>query len=392
MISRSIKHQVTTMTTFGLRTPALAAAIAFGMATSAFAQQVQVRGAVVQLTVPDTESRAAPDSSFATAKAMALPQAGTAPPTAAESETQAPNVNFGPMGSSAGATGSGVQSPVRVAPALNGGPSSQDAQSLEFGTSGQPFNTSRVLTPSTYAFRPTGWLTFTTPSGGYRCSASLIKPGVVVTAAHCVALFGSNKVYSNWKFAPAYNNGTAPYGVWGVSGVWLMTSYYNGSDSCAQRGVICSNDLAVLRLTPQNGTYPGSRTGYYGYGWNGWGLNSAKQSLLTQLGYPAGIDYGVIMQRNDSQSYVSASLSNNTIIGTAMNEGSSGGPWINNFGPGGVRNGVPYGSYSARETVTGVTSWGYTNPNVLQAGASPFTSNNIVPLVNAACTNAGNAC
>jgi hypothetical protein len=33
-----------------------------------------------------------------------------------------------------------------------------------------------------------------------------------------------------------------------------------------------------------------------------------------------------------------------------------------------------------------VTSWGYTSTSPKQQGASPFTSTNIVPLVNSACT------
>ncbi|SAK49794.1 Trypsin [Caballeronia temeraria] len=386
------------MTTFSLKTPAFAAAMAFGMATTAFAQQAQVRGAVTELLVPEQAARAAPDSSFATATPMLLPTPGFTPPTASEALPQAPSIDFGAAGSSRGGAGSGAQSAVRVAPELKAGPSMPDAQTREFGTSGQPFNTARVAaqnnsTQSYYPFSPTGWLTYSTPSGGMRCSASLIKPGVVVTAAHCVALFGSSRLYSNFRFAPAYNNGVAPFGTWNVAGVWLMTSYYNGTDSCAQRGVVCQNDIAVLRIAPQNGVYPGARTGWYGYGWNGWGLNASKQTIISQLGYPQGLDYGVIMERNESQSYVASTFSNNTIIGTAMNQGSSGGPWLVNLGIGAVHNGMSFGSFPDRQMVVGVTSWGYNgNPAIKQAGASPFTSSNIVPLVNAACSGAGSAC
>jgi hypothetical protein len=40
------------------------------------------------------------------------------------------------------------------------------------------------------------------------------KPGIVVTAAHCVANYGQSQFYSGWTFVPAYNNGSAPYGTW----------------------------------------------------------------------------------------------------------------------------------------------------------------------------------
>jgi hypothetical protein len=42
--------------------------------------------------------------------------------------------------------------------------------------------------------------------------------------------------------------------------------------------------------------------------------------------------------------------------------------------------------------VVGVTSWGYTSNLIKQQGASPFTSGNIVPIVNAACGAVPAAC
>jgi hypothetical protein len=39
-----------------------------------------------------------------------------------------------------------------------------------------------------------------------------------------------------------------------------------------------------------------------------------------------------------------------------------------------------------------VTSWGYVSSAIKQQGASPFTSTNIVPLVNAACAGSDPRC
>jgi hypothetical protein len=54
--------------------------------------------------------------------------------------------------------------------------------------------------------------------------------------------------------------------------------------------------------------------------------------------------------------------------------------------------GVDYGTDAAHNIVVHVTSWGFTNPTIKQQGASPFTDGNIVPLINAACTDTPGAC
>jgi hypothetical protein len=85
-------------------------------------------------------------------------------------------------------------------------------------------------------------------------------------------------------------------------------------------------------------------------------------------------------------------MSNNTVWGSRQTGGSSGGPEIVNLGMPPVLNGTGYGTDADFNIVVGVTSWGYTDTAVKQQGASPFTSGNIVPLVNAACTNYPLAC
>ena len=226
----------------------------------------------------------------------------------------------------------------------------------------------------------------------YVCSASLIKPGIVVTAAHCVANFGVKKLYTNWRFVPAYNNGSAPFGVWTVASARLMTSYFNGTDSCAVSGVVCANDVALLTLNAQAGAYPGTRTGYLGYGINGYSYNSSGQVLINQLGYPVALDGGGLMERTDSQGFTAASFSNNTVIGSLQTGGSSGGPWTVNLGIAPSLNGSDFGSAATHNVVVGVTSWGYTSGQVKQQGASRFTSSNISALMSASCSVTPKAC
>jgi V8-like Glu-specific endopeptidase len=267
----------------------------------------------------------------------------------------------------------------------------------EFGTSGQPYTTSRATaypnnTVANYPFRAAGKLFFSEPGGTYVCSASLIRKGLVVTAAHCVANFGKKQFYSNWHFDPGYTNGVAPYGDWTAAQVRILTSYYNGTDSCAQTGVVCQDDVAVIALNSKNGAYPGTQTGWLTYGWNGYSYNSSHQALITQLGYPVALDGGIIQQRTDSQGYTTSSFSNNTVIGSLQTGGSSGGPWVVNLGLPPTLSGVSFGTYPVHEVVVGVTSWGYINSTIKQQGASPFTSGNIVTLINAQCAATPSAC
>ncbi len=262
----------------------------------------------------------------------------------------------------------------------------------QFGTAGQPFSTARVNavgnnTQYFYPYRAAGKLFFSISGSSYVCSASLIKPGVIVTAAHCVANYGKKQFYSNWQFVPAYSNGSAPYGVFTARSSTVLTSYYNGTDNCYQPGVICPDDVAVIVLNKNaNGVLPGNITGWLGYGYNGYGFNTSGQALISQIGYPVALDGGLLEERNDAQGYVSTSYSSNTIIGSLETGGSSGGPWIVNLGIAPSLNGTSFGSYAGSNVVVGVTSWGWTSTGVKQQGAAPFKSTNIGTLVSAACT------
>ncbi len=300
-------------------------------------------------------------------------------------------------GSDASDIGLSKFAPVQLVPPkdLTNGLAPQAVSPQQFGTAGQPFSTVRVdaynssahPTQYYYPFRAAGKLFFNVGSASYVCSASLIKPGVIVTAAHCVANYGQKQFYSGWVFVPAYRNGAAPYGTFTGRAATVLTSYYNGTDNCAVSGVVCPDDVAVIVLNKNaQGTLPGTITGWLGYGYNGWGFNTSGQALITQIGYPVALDGGALAERNNSLGYVSASNSKNTIIGSLETGGSSGGPWTVNLGQPPALNGTSFGTYASGNVVVGVTSWGYTSTSIKQQGAAPFTSGNIVNIVNAACS------
>ncbi|ACK50315.1 conserved hypothetical protein [Methylocella silvestris BL2] len=336
---------------------------------------------------------------FANAKPMPLPRIDKAPaPGAPRAPSAAKKSSVGVVPGSD--SGDGQTSPIQLAPAksslkavtpslgvtqANGVTSQANGQAAPY----HPYTIAQASalkdkTQNSFPYRAAGKLFFLDNGQTFVCSASLIKSGLLVTAAHCVANFGTGQYYSDWVYVPAYDNGKAPYGKWKGVQAFALPSYVNGSDSCATPGVVCENDVAVITLY-KGRSLPGKRTGWLGYAYGGFGVNPSGQAHITQLGYPVGLDKGAVMERGDSQSYIDPANSNNTIIGSNMDGGSSGGPWILNFGIGPTFTGEDAGVDPDPNTVVGVTSWGYTVTSPKEQGASPFTSNNIVNLVNAAC-------
>lgn len=260
-----------------------------------------------------------------------------------------------------------------------------------------PFSTSRVdiqkVKPAhpaqlskSYPYSAAGKLFFKRDGDTYVCSASLIKPGLVVTAAHCVAGFGENRFFTNFEFIPAYYRGNAPYGKWKVDGMAVFGSYLEGTANCIE-GVICDNDIAVMKMKPTGRTYPGNKAGWYGIGVDGYSYTPSGSVQITQLGYPTSHDQGKMMQRTDSLGIIDEYNINNTYIGSRQTGGSSGGPWLVNFGQvASLGEGLNVGYDAVSNVVVGVTSWGWIDNNVHKAqGASPFTSDNILPLVEFFC-------
>lgn len=323
-----------------------AAVIGGTIATDAFAGgQVSQQGDVTVFT--QSNGGAASVIDFEKAKPMPLPSVDSAPVGPDEGSTR----QEGTPGFEPGSHGNGKMSPVVIPRSSVGETSEDEFSSQEYGTANHPYTTMRVdntnsnAVSKTYPFRAAGKLYYNDSDSSYVCSASLIKTGVAVTAAHCVAEFGESRFFSDWRYVPALYKTTAPYGQWYVTEARILTSYYNGTDPCYQSGVVCENDVAVLVITPQNNAYPGTTTGCLGYGWNGYGFtDTGNLALINQLGYPASHDSGTKMQRTDSQGFVSSTMSGNTIWGSRQTGGSSGGPEVVNLGTKPVLSGDTFGS------------------------------------------------
>ena len=288
-----------------------------------------------------------------------------------------------------------------------------------YGGYAVPYTTARVATgtnsastaaadvPVTgYPYRAVGKLYFKIGSSNYVCSATLVKKGVLLTAAHCVFEFGTDATtgfFTNFVFCPAHNSAKSPFGPYGcypANKPRVLVPYYDGTDTCDEDGVVCNNDIATLLVPqiktkgPNKGKYVGTVYGIIPYSYNAYSFvnnylfEDVPSAQITQLGYPAAIDSGVQMQRTDSLSRLvhfdddetdEVDGTFNIIMGTAMTGGSSGGPWIVNFGTRPLVSSSASLGYDSYIAIAGVASWGYSSVGLNLQGASYFGNNNEYP-------------
>jgi len=268
-----------------------------------------------------------------------------------------------------------------------------------FATSstGAFFTTSRVFPDSAtvaYPYRATGKLFFHDPrtNEDFICSASVLRPRVIVTAGHCVfhpAPGSANDYfYSNWLFVPAFRqfppaDFIAPYCSWTtnfriVAGAW---SNSNGNVPNAQDvALIQANDKACTSRRPQK---LGNVTGYYGYL-----TNALLPQSITQIGYPRNLDGGLRMEVTWAQSFQSGG-SNTVIIGSAQRGGASGGPWLKDFGVSPVDSAAH--PAVSRNQVVSVTSYGPISESPQYLGAS-ILDNRFISLLNTICRRQAGNC
>lgn len=200
-----------------------------------------------------------------------------------------------------------------------------------------------------YPYNTIGKLWFN-KSDGTRgvCTASLIRPGIVATAGHCVhSGNGSATGYSyNFRFAPGYHNGIAPYGVWSdVVYRNVPTGWYK-SGGKRPNGA----DYALLVFAKDSvGKRMGDVTGW----WLGWKWNNNANVFIGQrlvaIGYTQNLDKGEMLHKVDS---IIHKGSNNTgIFGSNLLAGSDGSPIILDFGKPDSDYVFSVVSYSAKATL-----------------------------------------
>jgi V8-like Glu-specific endopeptidase len=259
-------------------------------------------------------------------------------------------------------------------------PTRTDAVDVSYGSANLDFTRSRVSpvnVNATVPYKTTGKVFFTEPGvGDFQCSGSTIAKRLIITAAHCVN--SGHGFYTNWVFIPGYDGSKPtlatqrPFGTWTWASAevpinWINTdaALPNATDFAA----IAFNDQSfsggpLLKLSQRSGKYAVA-------------LNHLADTAVTMLGYPCNFDSCNIMQRNDTSDHripPGTSGANAYEYGSDMTGGSSGGPWVENFGDPG--SAAPSGGYNVRNAVVAVTSYGYLDGgSALVLGASNLDAN-----------------
>jgi len=217
-----------------------------------------------------------------------------------------------------------------------------------------------------------GKFTFTTPSGGSSCSATVISGNNIVTAAHCVYDTPSrNQFYTNKVFTPAYRNGSAPYGTFATTSCNVLTTWVNLSGGYSINSW-ARHDVAVCSL----GRNTAGQTINQAVGWAGRLWNAGNQQLVFNSGYPART-YSDALISNGPAQYLRACIAETFLqttetlgCGCFWGRGISGGSWLVSYKPfvvSGRVNSVNSGLFIGQQNLYGAR----------------FNSNNIVPLCTA---------
>ncbi len=201
-----------------------------------------------------------------------------------------------------------------------------------------------VPTPYSGTDRDNGKVFFTMSGVNYVCSGTSVAAttglSLVWTAGHCVHE-GPGSYATNFMFAPAYIDGTSPYGKWAATALQTTTQWASSGDF--------TYDVGAARVVPGAGAPPNTtlaniqapRSMAFNYGVT---VNSTR---FKSYGYPAaGRFNGQRMYMCDS-AVVRRDGSGSTApmgIGCDMTGGSSGGGWINSAGAVGSVNSYGYSS------------------------------------------------
>lgn len=196
---------------------------------------------------------------------------------------------------------------------------------------------SDLASPLGWQVNITGRLFFSTGSGGYSsCTASAIvsnNKNSIWTAGHCMHGGKNGGFYSNFVFAPGYDE-TAPWGFWPlrrgiVSSAWADDSDFLWGDVAG--GIVAAPEVEYGNLQDW--------TGAFGYRFNG----DADIDDVTSLGYPAdGYNRtSADLHEGAKPMYCHGNavdagnwnpLDNRLKLACDMGGGASGGPMIINFG------------------------------------------------------------
>jgi len=163
--------------------------------------------------------------------------------------------NNGPQVSGAGAAPTITGGPVNEFLYNAGVSANSDVSPSATSSTGAFFTTSRVFPDSatlSYPWRAAGKLFFHDPrtNGNFICSASVLRPRLIVTAGHCVyqakPASGTRYFFNNFLFVPAFRQippaaSVAPYCSWTTAyrittGAWAWRRQRSERAGCRAHG------------------------------------------------------------------------------------------------------------------------------------------------------------
>jgi V8-like Glu-specific endopeptidase len=149
--------------------------------------------------------------------------------------------------------------------------------------------------------------------GSHFCTASVVDSpngDVLVTAAHCVQDYSASAP-KGLAFVPGYDNGSAPYGVWKVTRIFVDQAWASASDP--------DDDVAFLTVTQHYGMAIESITGAESLG-----IGQPASGLMRVIGYPESQSQPITC-RNWVSSFSPTQLEFDC---RGYTDGTSGGPFL----------------------------------------------------------------
>ncbi|PWH05614.1 hypothetical protein DEO23_12810 [Brachybacterium endophyticum] len=187
-----------------------------------------------------------------------------------------------------------------------------------------------------------GKVFFTQGGSDYVCSGNAVSSGnksTVATAGHCANEGGTWA--TNWTFAPGYDHGDTPYGLWTASDLYSTQQWISSEDM--------NYDAAFAVVQPESG----SDTLTDAVGGSALSFNGPRGEQETSYGYPAAAPFD-----GESLENCQATATDDTVgdtddlaIDCDMTGGSSGGPWFLGSDASGSQNSVNSFGYTTQPNV-----------------------------------------
>ncbi|MBB5867234.1 V8-like Glu-specific endopeptidase [Allocatelliglobosispora scoriae] len=175
------------------------------------------------------------------------------------------------------------------------------------------------------ATKTTGKVFFKFGSSDYTCSAAAVtsaNKSTVMTAGHCILehpMFGTARYAANWIFAPAYANGSQPYGAWTASILKVSPQWLAGDDFNYDFGAAVVSTLGGTSLQDTVGA-------------QGIAFSQPRPIAAYVFGYPSNFSGGQSLTYCSGPTVPDVTGRANAVgMLCSMSNGSSGGPWLYQF-------------------------------------------------------------